>query len=377
MRLVISVGESSGDYLAAHLVKHLKTLHPDIEIAGLAGPLMIQQGVSPWFVMNELNVMGLQEIISHLPRLMRLRKAFKQKIIDWQPDAFIGVDAPDFNLGLARSLRQQGVLSFHYVSPSIWAWRANRAKKIARSIDGLLTLFPFEPALYERHGLRTEFVGHPLADDIDQALSGRDSDTKGTDNKAPCIALLPGSRLGEIERHMPLLLDTASLIQARKPDARWVMPVVSGEQESLIRARWGQRLDALGIHLLAGQTQSVLLDADLAITASGTVTLEAFLLGCPQVVFYRLAASTHWLATRLNLVKSQWVSLPNILTQSDCVPEKIQQAANPEEMAESALAWLDDPTRTANYQATAKLWRERLQAGDKAARTISSWINQP
>ncbi len=376
MRLVISVGESSGDYLAAHLVKHLKTLHPDVEIAGLAGPLMIQQGVTPWFDMNELNVMGLQEVIAHLPRLMRLRKAFKQKILDWQPDAFIGVDAPDFNLGLARSLRQQGVLSFHYVSPSIWAWRANRAKKIARSIDGLLTLFPFEPPLYEPHGLKTEFVGHPLADDIDQALTGRDGDIESQEIKSPSIALLPGSRLGEIERHMPLLLDSAALIQTKRPDTRWIMPVVSGEQEGLIHARWGQRLDALGIRLRAGQTQSVLLDADLAITASGTVTLEAFLLGCPQVVFYRLAASTHWLATHLNLVKSQWVSLPNILTQSDCVPEKIQHAANPEAMAESALAWLNDPTRITNYRATAKLWRAKLHAGDKAARAISRWVDQ-
>ncbi|HEY7906673.1 MAG TPA: hypothetical protein VIC53_07095, partial [Wenzhouxiangella sp.] len=150
----------------------------------------------------------------------------------------------------------------------------------------------------------------------------------------------------------------------------------SEEQQALIHARWGQRIDDLSIRLVASQTQSVLLDADLAITASGTVTLEAFLLGCPQVVFYRLAASTHWLATRLNLVKSQWVSLPNILTQSDCVPEKIQQAANPEELAQSALAWLDDPTRTATYRATAKFWRAKLYAGDKAAQTISSWINQ-
>ncbi len=376
MRVVISVGESSGDYLAAHLIEHLKALHPNIEIAGLAGPLMVKQGAAAWFDMDELNVMGLQEVISHLPRLLRLRKAFKQKILDWAPDAFIGVDAPDFNLGLARSLRKQGVLSFHYVSPSIWAWRAKRAKKIARSVDGLLTLFPFEPPLYEPHGLKTQFVGHPLADDIEQALSERSASATRDLTKSPCIALLPGSRLGEIERHMPLLLDTATKIRAKKPDAQWVMPVVSSAQLSLIRSKWGQQLDALAISLVADQTQSVLMDSDLAITASGTVTLEAFLLGCPQVVFYRLAASTHWLATRLNLVKSQWISLPNILTQSDCVPEKIQQSANAEAISDVALVWLDDPIRREDYRLAAKHWREQLMAGDQAAQTIRQWVSQ-
>lgn len=371
MRLVISVGESSGDYLAAHLVKQLKNTHPNLEIAGIAGPLMVEQGVSAWFDVNELNVMGLQEVLSHLPRLMRLRKNFRQRILDWQPDAFIGVDAPDFNLGLARSLRKHGVLSFHYVSPSIWAWRAKRAKKIAHSVDGLLTLFPFEPPLYEPYGLKTRYVGHPLADDIDQALQTQDKDLS---DQTTCIALLPGSRSGEIERHMTLLLDTALKIQQTRPETRWVMPVVSVTQQSQIPSRWHQQLDRLNIRLVPGETQSVLLDADLAITASGTVTLEAFLLGCPQVVYYRLAPTTHWLATKLNLVKSQWVSLPNILTQTECVPEYIQQDATPEAISEAALGWLNHPERIQNYRGLAKQMRETLRAGDHAARTIIEWI---
>ena len=371
MRLVISVGESSGDYLAAHLVKQLKNAHPTIEIAGIAGPLMVEQGVSDWFDMNELNVMGLQEVITHLPRLMRLRKNFRQRILDWQPDAFIGVDAPDFNLGLARSLRKHGVLSFHYVSPSIWAWRARRAAKIARSIDGLLTLFPFEPPLYAPYGLKTQCVGHPLADDIEHALQKEDKDLSD-DTKS--IALLPGSRSGEIERHMTLLLDTASKIQQTKPQAHWVMPVVSVAQQAQITSRWGQQLNHLNIRLVAGETQSVLRQADLAITASGTVTLEAFLLGCPQLVYYRLAPMTHWLAAQLNLVKSQWVSLPNILTQTECVPEYIQQDATPEAISEAALGWLNHPERVHEYRAMAKQTRESLRAGDQAARTIIEWI---
>lgn len=371
MRLVISVGESSGDYLAAHLVKQLKTLHPNLEVAGIAGPLMVGQDVTPWFDMDELNVMGLQEVITHLPRLMRLRKNFRQRILDWQPDAFIGVDAPDFNLGLARSLRKHRVLSFHYVSPSIWAWRAKRAAKIARSIDGLLTLFPFEPPLYAPYGLKTQCVGHPLADDIEHALQRQD---KSLSNDTTSIALLPGSRSGEIERHMTLLLETASKIQQTKPQTHWVMPVASVAQRAKINSRWGQQLDHLNIRLVAGETQSMLKQADLAITASGTVTLEAFLLGCPQVVYYRLAPVTHWLATQLNLVKSQWVSLPNILTQSECVPEYIQQDATPEAISEAALSWLNHPEKVHEYRAIAKQTRESLRAGDQAARTIIEWI---
>jgi len=374
MRLVISVGESSGDYLAAHLVRQLRKSHPNLEVAGIAGPLMAEQGVAAWFDVNELNVMGLQEVISHLPRLMRLRRNFKQRILDWQPDAFIGVDAPDFNLGLARSLRKHGVLCFHYVSPSIWAWRRKRAAKIARSTDGLLTLFPFEPLLYEPYGLKTRYVGHPLADDIDQALQTQDKDLS---NPTTCIALLPGSRSGEIERHMALLLDTASKIQQTKPQIQLVMPVVDGAQQSQLDARWGQQLDQLNIRLVAGQTQSVLMEANLAITASGTVTLEAFLLGCPQVVYYRLAPVTHWLATTLNLVKSQWVSLPNILTETECVPEYIQQDATPEAISEAALGWLNNPEKVREYRAMAKQMRETLRADDYAARTLIEWIQAP
>lgn len=371
MRLVISVGESSGDYLAAHLVRQLKISHPNLEVAGMAGPLMVDQGVETWFDMNELNVMGLQEVIIHLPRLMRLRRNFSQKILAWQPDAFIGVDAPDFNLGLARSLRKHGVLSFHYVSPSIWAWRAKRASKIARSTDGLLTLFPFEPPLYEPYGLKTRCVGHPLADDIDQAMQGQEKDV--TDQPAR-IALLPGSRFGEIERHMTLLMDTASEIQETMPHAHLIMPVVGVTQQAQIQAQWGQQLDRLNIRLVGGQTQSVLREADLAITASGTVTLEAFLLGCPQVVYYRLAPMTHWLATTLKLVKSPWVSLPNILTQSECVPEYIQKAATPEAISAAALSWLNNPEKVREYRAVAKQMRATLRASDQAARTLVEWI---
>lgn len=369
MRVVISVGESSGDFLAAHLIKSLKKIHPDVEIAGIAGPLMKEQGAKAWFEMDELNVMGLQEVIAHLPRLWRLRKRFKQQILAWQPDVFIGVDAPDFNLGLARSLKAQGLMTMHYVSPSIWAWRARRAKKIARSIDRLLTLFPFEPELYAPYGLDARFVGHPLADAIAEDLSTQDQTLKQSKDR-PTIALLPGSRYGEIKRHMPLLLKTVPMLAAQHPNLKMVLAVANTAHQAWIEEQWGQDLMALDIRVVAGQTRSVLLESDVALAASGTITLEAFLIGLPQVVFYRLSPTTHWLAKHLRLIKTQWVSLPNILTGQEQVPEFIQHDATPEQLAQAVTAWLEHDQKRADYQSAADQLRLRLMADDRAAQAV-------
>jgi len=375
MRLVISAGEASGDFLAAHLVQQLKKHHPNIVIAGIAGPKMVAEGVIPWFDLNELNVMGLQEVISQLPRLWKLRRHFRQKIIDWQPDAFIGVDAPDFNLGLARDLKASGLLTIHYVSPSIWAWRAKRAKKIAQSVDQLLTLFPFEPALYKPYGLDARFVGHPLAD----AIASQTSDVAKNEiakKKTSHIGLLPGSRWGEVCRHVPLLLDTVEKMAENHPSMTWVMPVVSKDQQSKIYSVWGARIHALQIEVTADQTRKTLEQVDVALTASGTVTLETFLMGVPQVVFYRLAPATHWIAKQLNLVKSQWISLPNILSGTEVVPEFIQQQANADNLAVATLQWLSNPQRQRCYQEKASHWRAGLMAKDQAAKAILDRVQQ-
>lgn len=369
MRIVLSVGESSGDYLAAKLASDLKKHCPDIELAGLTGPRMIEQGVKPWFDMDELNVMGLQEVVAHLPRLMRLRAQFREKIIAWKPDAFIGIDAPDFNLGLAKQLKSQGLKTFHYVSPSIWAWRPGRARGIAQALDHLLTLFPFEPSLYQPFGLDAVCVGHPLADDITELLGSSDSNTNH-DFEAPTIALGPGSRASEIQRHATVLADAAKLIKTHKPKAKLIMPLAQKNHQALLLKLTNNRLLDLDIQWVINDTQQALRQADVAITASGTVTLETFLMGCPQVVFYRLANLTYALAKGLCLVNTDHIALPNILAKQPLVDEFIQAQASPENLSEAALGWLEDQEKRAHYQAVAEHWRGVLLAQDRAARAV-------
>ncbi len=373
MRLVLSAGEASGDQIAADLARALARRVPNLTMAGLAGPRMQSVGVEPWYGLDTLNVMGLTEVIAHLPRLVRLRREYRQRILDWRPDAFISIDAPDFNLGLARQLRQRGLTTIHYVSPSVWAWRAHRINKIARSLDLLLTLFPFEPELYQPHGLDARFVGHHLADELKQ-LPAREQvrDQLGLDASEVMIALLPGSRGGEIRRHTDLLADTAARLRAQMPDARLVMLLAQRDHKAQVLELSGSRLAEAEVTLVANETRLGLAAADLALTASGTVTLEAFLVGCPQVVYYRLPPATYGLARLLRLVRTEHVSLPNILTRQALVPERLQDAASADQLCRDAMAWLEQPQRIHAYRELAADWRRQLGlgAGDHAATAI-------
>lgn len=373
MRLVLSAGEASGDQIAADLARALAARVPGLEMAGLAGPRMQAAGVEPWYGLDVLNVMGLTEVIAHLPRLVRLRREYRQRILDWQPDAFISIDAPDFNLGLARQLRARGLTTIHYVSPSVWAWRAHRIGKIARSLDLLLTLFPFEPELYQPHGLDARFVGHHLADELKQ-LPPREQlrDRLDLATGQVMIALLPGSRGGEIRRHTGLLADTAALLRRHNPDARLVMLLARRDHKVQVLELAGNKLAAAGVTLVANETRLGLAAADLALTASGTVTLEAFLVGCPQVVYYRLPPATYWLARWLRLVRTEHVSLPNILSRGELVPERLQNAATPDQLCRDASAWLEQTQRIHAYREAAAEWRRQLGlgAGNRAAVAI-------
>jgi len=377
VRLVLSAGESSGDQIAADLVRALIEQHPGIELAGLAGPEMQAAGVEPWFDLDQLNVMGLSEILRHLPRLFQLRRDFEARIVDWAPDAFIGIDAPDFNLGLARRLKRRGIRTIHYVSPSVWAWRAGRIPKIARSLDLLLTLFPFEPELYRPHGLTAQFVGHHLADRLarepDQSAARQ---ALGLKPEQTVIALLPGSRSGELRQHAGLLAETALGLRAARPGAELLVLLARERDKAVLGDEAVARLDRAGVRWQTGRTRQGLRAADVALAASGTVTLEAFLLGCPLVVFYRIAPSTYWLARTLRLVKSRHVSLPNILTQTSLVPECLQQAATTEALIREADGWLSNAPRVEHYRTLASEWAQRLAigAGDQAARSILSYL---
>jgi lipid-A-disaccharide synthase len=377
VRLVLSAGESSGDQIAADLARALIEQHPGIELAGLAGPEMQAAGVEAWFDLDELNVMGLSEILRHLPRLVRLRREFEDRIVDWAPDAFIGIDAPDFNLGLARRLKRRDVRTIHYVSPSVWAWRAGRIPKIARSLDLMLTLFPFEPELYRPHGLTARFVGHHLADRLAEE-SDRSAARQALDLVAdrPVIALLPGSRASELRQHAGLLAETAKGLRESRPDVELLILLARERDKAVLGGEAIARLDGAGVRWQVGRTRQGLRAADLALAASGTVTLEAFLLGCPLVVFYRIAPSTYWMARTLRLVKSPFVALPNILTQSPLVPECLQHEATPRALIREAEGWMSDPERVDRYRELASEWAQRLAigAGDQAARAILSHL---
>lgn len=373
LRLVLVAGEVSGDLLGADLARALKQRRPDIELAGVTGPRMAAAGVDRWFGIEQLSVMGLTEVLRHLPRLVRLRRALKRRILDWPADALITIDAPDFNLGLARQLKASGLPTIHYVSPSVWAWRAGRIPKIARSLDRLLTLFPFEPELYAPYGLAANFVGHPLADELAAGPDRNSARTLlGLGHSTPVIALLPGSRDGELRRHVALLGETAIALRSRRPEAELVMLLTSERQQALAATLLGPVAQQAGIQLLNGQTRVGLEAADVAIAASGTVTLEAFLLECPLTVFYRLAPATYQLARSLRLVRSRHVSLPNILSDRELVPERLQQAATPERLSTDVEAWLENPERTAAYRQQARSWRQKLArgAGSQAAAAI-------
>lgn len=372
-RLVLVAGEPSGDLLGGDLARALKAHDPDIQLAGMTGSAMRAAGVAPWFDIDALSVMGLTEVLRHLPRLVRLRRALRSQIVSWAADAVITIDAPDFNLGLARQLRARGLRTIHYVSPSVWAWRAGRIPRIARSLDLLLTLFPFEPELYHPHGLDARHVGHPLADEL---AGGPDRNAaRGAlqlDNGSRVIALLPGSRGGELKRHLALLADTAQRLRQQFPGCELIMLLSSEPHRALARELAGPALDAAGVRLLANVTRNGLEAADLAIAASGTVTLEAFLLECPLVVYYRIAASTYLMARALRLVRSRFVALPNILAQQALAPERLQAAATADQLAEDAQAWFEQPRRADDYRQHAREWRRKLacSAGDRAAEAI-------
>lgn len=297
--------------------------------------------------------------------------------MDWRPDAFVGIDAPDFNLGLARRLRASGVRTVQYVSPTVWAWRAGRAKGVARSVDLLLTLFPFEPECYAGLDLETRFVGHPRADRMasrpGRAVARAELGIAGNET---LVALLPGSRSGEIRRHALVLTEAAAKIRDRRPNVRLAFFLAEAAHAELIRTIAGEGIARTGIELHSNQTHNALAGADCAIVASGTATLEAFLLECPMTVFYRLAPTTHALLKGLRLVRSTHIALPNILTGHQLVPEFIQGRATPDNLAAATLAWLDDPERRERYRHMAADVRRELAQGasDRAAEAILEMI---
>lgn len=341
-RIYLVAGELSGDILGAGLMRELNARHPGVEFRGIGGPRMEAQGLSSRFPLETLSVMGLVEVIKHLPALIRVRRTLREEAEAWQPDIMIGIDAPDFNIGLEKQLREAGIKTAHYVSPSVWAWRQGRVKKIARAVDGMLTLLPFEAAFYRHHQVPVAFVGHPLADEL--PLDNDRQRTRqglGLDPQAPVLALLPGSRGNEIRFLGTTFLQAAEQLCQRHPSLQVVIPAASVQRHDEIDQLL-QAYPALSerVVLLDGQAREAMVASDAVLLASGTAALEAMLCHRAMVVAYKMAPLTHWLAKRL--VKTSWVSLPNLIAQQTMVPELIQDAATPESIADQLSTLLTD-----------------------------------
>lgn len=340
LKVALVAGEASGDILGAGLMQALRAQHPHIEFIGVGGPLMTAQGLTSYFPMERLAIMGLVEVLGRLPELLAKRKRLIATLLEQQPDVFIGIDAPDFNLNIELKLREAGIKTVHYVSPSVWAWRQKRVFKIRKACDLMLTLLPFEAQFYQQHQVPVLFVGHPLADSIamdNDPLPAREQ--LGLPATAQVVALLPGSRGAEVAKLGALFVDTARYLLAEKPHLQFVIPAANQARREQLAALL-EPMPNLPIKILDGQSQSALQACDAVLIASGTATLEAMLFKRPMVVAYKLAPASHWLLKKL--VKSPYVALPNLLAAEMLVPEFIQDAATPEALGEAVLAQLRD-----------------------------------
>jgi lipid-A-disaccharide synthase len=338
----IVAGEASGDALAALLIHAVRARIPNARFVGIAGPKMEQAGCEAWVSLETLAIRGFAEVLGRIPELLRLRSAFARRLREAGAHLFIGVDAPDFNLGLERILKRRGMRTIHFVSPSVWAWRRERIRTIAHSANRLLALFPFEPPLYKGAGIDVTYVGHPLAHDAATPGSRRSAREQLKIPLAqPVFALLPGSRQSELDAHSDLILRTAAAIYAQKPDASFLVPLATRPtRDKFDTDRYRLGLDALPMTLLYGHARDALEAADVALVASGTATLEAALARCPHVIFYRVKALTEWYVRRKYLLP--YVGLPNILAGRFVVPELLQDEATVENLTQAAVNLYDD-----------------------------------
>ena len=356
----IVAGESSGDALGAALIRAVERVRPEIRFAGVAGPKMEAAGCEAFASTEELAVRGFAEVVSHLPRLIALRRRLARRFLDARIPVFVGVDAPDFNLGLERKLKRRRVRTVHFVSPSVWAWRRERLQSIGRAVDRMLAVFPFEPRLDEEAGLAVTYVGHPLAQQAAGPATRRQArETLKQSPATPLVALLPGSRLSEVEMHAGLVLDAAARIVEARPDFRFIVPLVSRTtRDAFVEAQHRGGHDVLPLTMLYGHAGDALRASDIALVASGTATLEAALARCPHVIFYRVSAFTASIVRRKLLVP--WVGLPNVLAGRFVVPELLQDDATPGNLAQAMLNLFDDTVTRRRIEALFGEMRDAL-----------------
>ncbi len=373
LRVAIVAGETSGDRLGAGLIHAVHSIEPEVKFFGVAGPAMIAAGCQRWHDAGDLGVMGLAEVVTHLPRLMRLRRDVSRRIIAEQADVFVGIDVPDFNLSVATRVHHCDIPTVQYVSPQVWAWRPGRVAKMRDIVDLVLCLFPFEQSFYDEHGIEAVFVGHPLADeipvDVDRLAARRDLGLSETD---ALVALLPGSRLAEVRRLGPDFLAAAGWIRNRRPEVRYVAGLVNTEAEHEFSRALVRTPVAADVTLVTGRTRDVVTAADVVLLSSGTATLETALIKRPMVVAYRVSPITRWLVERLRLLKADRYALPNLLAGRDLVPEIMQDAITPGELGAAVLRWFDDEASVVALDVEFERIRERLRCGasERAARAL-------
>ncbi|MDF1781387.1 MAG: lipid-A-disaccharide synthase [Alcanivoracaceae bacterium] len=368
-KIAIVAGEASGDILGAGLIEHLQAKLPGATFIGVGGPRMIAAGLQSRFDMERLSVMGISEVLGRLPELLRRRRDLIDYILTEKADLYIGIDSPDFNLPIAKRLHKKGIRTAHYVSPSVWAWRQGRVKGIKATIDLMLTLLPFEAKFYEEHQMPVEFVGHPLADqipfDVDPKKARQDLKLS---LQGEVLAVLPGSRGGEVRQIWPAFLETMDLLREQRPDLQFVIPAASQARYDELAPLLGDRRDVTLIH---GDSHTAMAAADVVMLASGTATLEALLLKKPMVVGYRVTGLTY--AIMRHLVKTKFVSLPNLLADEELVPELIQSEMTPKALAAAVNQWLDNAKQRATVSARFQYLHGvlRRQASERAAEAIA------
>jgi lipid-A-disaccharide synthase len=375
VRIGIVAGEASGDLLGSHLMQALKLKRSDIEFVGIAGPKMMREGAQSLFPIERLSVRGYVEVIKHLFGLLKLRRQLLNHLLTNRIDLFIGIDAPDFNFWLEKKLKNKGITAIHYVSPSVWAWRKNRIKKIKHSVSHILALFPFEPALYQHAGIPVTYVGHPLADILpmepDTAVARDGLKLKPS---ALVIAMLPGSRQSEVQQHAGLFVKTAKLIYADFPNAVFLVPLITRETRQIFELAIFHENESLPIQILFGHAHDAMEAADVVIVASGTATLEAALLKKPMVITYRMSKLSWQILKRMRL--QPYVGLPNVLAEKFVVPELLQDESTPERLAEATIKLLSDADNIAEIKAEFTKIHHSLKqnTAEKAANAILAYL---
>ena len=345
MRIGLVAGEASGDVLGAGLIRAIRARCPEATFEGVAGPAMVEAGCEQWEPAESLAVMGFVEPIRHIPRLLRLRRDLVRRWIASRPDVVVGIDAPDFNLGLEKKLRKAGVKTAHFVSPTIWAWRPGRVKTVRKAADMVLCIFPFEPAMYEAHDVDAVFVGHPRAHQTPQVVDTEAARTALGITAREVVTVMPGSRRSEIERLGQTFAEAARMIRDAREDVQFVTPIATRALRPMIERHLRDASVIEHFLLLDGQSQQALTAADVAMQASGTAVLEAALLCKPTVAAYRVAPLSWLIGKGLRLVKLTHYTMPNFLTEEPLVPEFIQHDARPELIAPAVISLLDDPER--------------------------------